>query len=90
MSKEENIIKSLELLQKISLKNNSIRAMKHIPAQKGRYRKYPEDVHPALVEALKEKGFSKLYSHQHQAWLLLKKEKNIAVVTPTASGKTLC
>ena len=60
MSKEERIIKSLELLQKISLKNNSIRAMKHIPAQEGRYRKYPEDVHPALVEALKEKGFSKL------------------------------
>ena len=90
MSKEERIIKSLELLQKISLKNNSIRAMKHIPAQEGRYRKYPEDVHPALVEALKEKGFSKLYSHQHQSWQLLKKEKNIAVVTPTASGKTLC
>ena len=90
MSKEENIIKSLELLQKISLKNNSIRAMKHIPAQEGRYRKYPEDVHPTLVEALKEKGFSKLYSHQHQSWNLLKKEKNIAVVTPTASGKTLC
>ncbi len=90
MSKEESIIKSLELLQKISLKSNSIRAMKHIPAQEGRYRKYPEDVHPALVEALKEKGFSKLYSHQHQSWHLLKKEKNIAVVTPTASGKTLC
>ena len=90
MSKEENIIKSLELLQKISLKNNSIRAMKHIPAQEGRYCKYPTEVHPALVEALKEKGFSKLYSHQHQSWHLLKKEKNIAIVTPTASGKTLC
>jgi len=90
MSKEESIIKSLELLQKTSLKSNSIRAMKHIPAQEGRYRKYPEDVHPALVDALKEKGFSKLYSHQHQSWRLLKKEKNITVVTPTASGKTLC
>jgi len=90
MSKEKNIIKSLEILQEMSLKNNSIRAMKHIPAQEGRYRKYPIEVHPALVEALKEKGFSKLYSHQHQSWHLLKKEKNIAVVTPTASGKTLC
>ena len=90
MSKEKNIIKSLEILQEMSLKNNSIRAMKHIPAQEGRYRKYPTEVHPALVEALKEKGFSKLYSHQHQSWHLLKKEKNIAVVTPTASGKTLC
>lgn len=90
MSKEESIIKSLEILQEMSLKNNSIRAMKHIPAQEGRYCKYPTDVHPVLVEALKEKGFSKLYSHQHQSWQLLKKEKNIAVVTPTASGKTLC
>jgi DEAD/DEAH box helicase domain-containing protein len=90
MSREENLIKSLELLKKIGLKNESLRDIKHIPARKGRFQEYPDNVHPALVNALKEKGFSKLYIHQRESWELLKDEKNIVVVTPTASGKTLC
>ncbi len=90
MSKEENLAKSLEILKEIGIKNESIRAIKHLPAQKGQYREYPPDVHPALVEAFKEKGFSQLYSHQQNTWKFLKKGKNVVVVTPTASGKTLC
>ena len=90
MSREENLLKSLEFLKEIGIKNDSIRAIKHLPAQEAQYREYPPEVHPALVEALKEKGFLKLYTHQHLSWHLLKEGKNIAVVTPTASGKTLC
>ena len=90
MPKQENLIKSLELLKEIGLKNDSIRAIKHLPAREGEYLEYPADVQPALTEALQEKGFSKLYSHQHSSWKLLKDGKNIVVVTPTASGKTLC
>ncbi len=90
MSKEENLAKSLEILKEIGVKNESIRAIKHLPAQEGQYREYPPDIHPALVEAFHEKGFSQLYSHQHSSWEQLKKGKNIVVVTPTASGKTLC
>ncbi|HDZ27509.1 MAG TPA: DEAD/DEAH box helicase, partial [Candidatus Aminicenantes bacterium] len=90
MSREESLLKSLELLKDIGVKNDSIRAIKHIPAQEGQYCEYPSDVHPALAKALKEKGFLKLYTHQHLSWRLLKEGKNIVVVTPTASGKTLC
>ncbi|NIO49210.1 MAG: DEAD/DEAH box helicase [Candidatus Aminicenantes bacterium] len=90
MSREENLLKSLEFLKEIGVKNDSIRAIKHIPAQEGQYCEYPPEVHPALAEALKEKGFLKLYTHQHLSWRLLKEGKNIIVVTPTASGKTLC
>jgi DEAD/DEAH box helicase domain-containing protein len=90
MPKQENLIKSLELLKEIGLKNDSIRAIKHLPAREGKYLEYPADVQPALADALQEKGFSKLYSHQHGSWKLLKEGKNIVVVTPTASGKTLC
>jgi len=90
MTREENLLESLELLRKIGLKHDSIRTIKHLPAQEGRYQDYPSDIHPALPEALKEKGFLKLYSHQHSSWEALKEGKNIVVVTPTASGKTLC
>jgi len=90
MSREENLAKSLKTLKEIGVKNESIRAIKHLPTREGQYREYPSDVHPKLVEALKKKEFSRLYSHQHSSWELLKKGKSIAVVTPTASGKTLC
>ncbi len=90
MFKEDNLIKSLEILKEIGVKGESIRAIKHIPAQQGQYQEYPPDAHPVLVNALKEKGFSSLYIHQHSSWERLKKGENIVVVTPTASGKTLC
>ncbi|MFQ6037197.1 MAG: DEAD/DEAH box helicase [Candidatus Aminicenantales bacterium] len=90
LAEDENLMKSLELLKEVGVKNQSITAIKHIPAREGRTREYPQDIHPALVEALKEKGFQRLYTHQYESYELLKNGKNIVVVTPTASGKTLC
>ena len=90
MKKEENLLKSLELLKEIGIKNNSIRAIKHLPPREGRYEDYPPEIHPALIKSLKEKGFSQLYTHQYLSWKLLQEGKNTVVVTPTASGKTLC
>lgn len=90
MSRDDNLIKSLEELKKIGIINDSITAIKHIPARQGRYMAYPSDVHPALIKALQEKGFSRLYTHQNLSWQLIKEGKNIVIVTPTASGKTLC
>jgi DEAD/DEAH box helicase domain-containing protein len=90
MSNEEKILRSLELIKDIGYKSDSIRAIKHLPAQEGKYRDYPDDVHPALREALVAKGFTSLFSHQRSSWEALREGKNIVVVTPTASGKTLC
>jgi DEAD/DEAH box helicase domain-containing protein len=90
MSREENLLKSLAFLKEMGFKNDSIRAIKHLPALEGYYEDYPHEIHPSLVEALKQKGFLKLYTHQHASFKSLKEGKNIVVVTPTASGKTLC
>jgi len=90
MGREENLIKSLEMLQEISLKNDSLRAIKHLPAQEGNYQDYPKEIHPALIKAFREKGFERLYTHQYSSWEALRQGKNVVVVTPTASGKTLC
>jgi DEAD/DEAH box helicase domain-containing protein len=90
MSREENLLKSLEALKDIGVKNDSITAIKHTPAQEGRYREYPDEIHPALVGALKEKGFTRPYSHQYHSYEHIRAGRNIVVVTPTASGKTLC
>ncbi len=90
MNKETNIEKALEELREMGLIEDSITAVKHIPAKEGSFRDYPPEIHPDLVKAFKEKGFDRLYSHQYLSFQLIRENKNVVVVTPTASGKTLC
>ena len=90
MPREEDLLKCLDELQAMSLKSNSITAFKHIPAQAAKFREYPDDAEPGLVKALQDRGYSKLYSHQRSSWEALREGKNVVIVTPTASGKTLC
>jgi DEAD/DEAH box helicase domain-containing protein len=48
----------------------------------------PDDLHPALLEALRRTGVDRLYSHQAEA-LAAAREGNTIVTTGTASGKSL-
>ncbi len=61
-----------------------------IPARQGQYSDLPSELHPALSAALKKRGISRLYTHQALCYQHVRAGKNITVVTPTASGKTLC
>jgi len=54
------------------------------------YADIPESLHRKLVEALHQKGVQKLYSHQCSAVDAILNRKHTVIVTPTASGKTLC
>jgi DEAD/DEAH box helicase domain-containing protein len=67
-----------------------IRAIHHQPASEGEYADIPAAVHPALREALERQGVVRLYSHQAAAFEQVEEGHNVVVVTPTASGKTLC
>ncbi|MCI0416790.1 DEAD/DEAH box helicase [bacterium] len=51
---------------------------------------FPASVPSKLVEALQQRSIAKPYSHQAASWRKLSDGKNVVVVTPTASGKTLC
>jgi DEAD/DEAH box helicase domain-containing protein len=61
-----------------------------LPAKKGDYRDFPEDLDNKIAKALKSRGIQKLYSHQEAAWRSIQQKQHTVVVTPTASGKTLC
>jgi DEAD/DEAH box helicase domain-containing protein len=50
----------------------------------------PAELHPGLVAALHSRGIDRLYSHQAEAWSAVRQGRHLVVVTPTASGKTLC
>jgi DEAD/DEAH box helicase domain-containing protein len=67
-----------------------ITAVRHFPARDATFAPMPEWVNSALAAAYASKGISQLYSHQAAAAELVRSSKNIVVVTPTASGKTLC
>jgi DEAD/DEAH box helicase domain-containing protein len=65
-------------------------AIKHIPAREAQFRPMPEWVRPELAAAYRAKGIEQLYSHQAAAAESARAGKDFVVVTPTASGKTLC
>src|ERR1700728_1337505 len=64
--------------------------IKHIPAREAEFRPVPPWVRPELAAAYRAKGIDRLYSHQAAAAELARAGKDFVVVTPTASGKTLC
>lgn len=50
----------------------------------------PDGLPAALVGALEKRGIDRLYSHQAEAYEAARQGRHCVVVTPTASGKTLC
>ncbi|WP_079248225.1 DEAD/DEAH box helicase [Lysobacter antibioticus] len=61
-----------------------------LPGREGRYAPLPEDLPEPLRRALRARGIERLYSHQAEAWAATQAGEDVAVVTPTASGKSLC
>lgn len=67
-----------------------ITGMITVPGREGRYAAFPDDLPPRLAQALRARGVDRLYSHQAEAWTRTQRGEDVVVVTPTASGKTLC
>ncbi|KYO67783.1 DEAD/DEAH box helicase [Thermovenabulum gondwanense] len=80
----------LENLKKKESFVKNVTYWKVIPAKEGEYFPFPEQIDGKLIRALVEKGIKNLYSHQRKAIDEVLKGNNAVVVTPTASGKTLC
>jgi DEAD/DEAH box helicase domain-containing protein len=65
-------------------------AVRHYPAREAQWAEFPEWLHADLRAAYQAKGIRKLYTHQAAAAEAVHAGKNVVIVTPTASGKTLC
>ncbi len=61
-----------------------------VPAKPARLAPFPEGIDPRIPAVLRARGVQSLYTHQRQAIDAVLRGEHIAVVTPTASGKTLC
>jgi DEAD/DEAH box helicase domain-containing protein len=70
--------------------NSPVRAIRHQPARAGQFRPLPASLDDRLRAACHRRGIDQLYSHQAAAIEQVLDGRNVTVVTPTASGKTLC
>jgi DEAD/DEAH box helicase domain-containing protein len=68
----------------------SVAARHVLPAQPAVHAPIPGWLDERLVAALERRGIGALYSHQAEALEALRAGQDVAIVTPTASGKSLC
>jgi len=64
--------------------------IQHLPAREAVWADFPSDLDPRLRQVLEAQGIRRLYAHQAEAWRLVRAGHSVVIVTPTASGKTLC
>ena len=76
--------------QWMTVPDSPIRAIKHLPARDGQFVDMPSPIAEPLRRALATRGITRLYTHQGEAFDHAQANRNAVIVTPTASGKTLC
>jgi DEAD/DEAH box helicase domain-containing protein len=69
---------------------NQIAHIEQIASRQQSYGELAEPLHPTLHSYLEAAHLLPLYSHQAQAINAARSAKNVFIVTPAASGKTLC
>jgi DEAD/DEAH box helicase domain-containing protein len=67
-----------------------ITAVRRFPAREAQWANFPGWLHADLIAAYAAKGVRRPYTHQADAAEAVHVGKNVVIVTPTASGKTLC
>lgn len=61
-----------------------------LPARPAVYEPFPDSLDPRLLPVLEKRGVHQLYRHQAHAICEVLAGRDVVVVTPTASGKTMC
>ncbi len=61
-----------------------------IPPRDAQYAEFPSHLDPAIQTVMRARGIERLYTHQAEAVERSLAGEHVVVVTPTASGKTLC
>ena len=61
-----------------------------LPPREAQYAAFPENLDQRLIPVLQKRGIHQLYTHQAHAVKSVLAGQDVVVVTPTASGKTMC
>ena len=85
-----NLSQLLEKLKGDPFFMENVTAWRTLPAKEAKYAPWPQDIDPRLPKALVQHGVHQLYTHQAACLEAARNGEDYVVVTPTASGKTLC
>ncbi len=81
------------VLERLLEEPSLVRGVVHheiVPARQAAYADVPAWLDPRIRAGLAARGIDRLYSHQAEAIEAVRAGRDVVVVTPTASGKTLC
>ncbi len=70
--------------------DHHVTAVRRLPEVAAQYAPFPEGLDSRLTSALATRGISQLYTHQAEVIGHALAGRHAVVITPTASGKTLC
>lgn len=82
-----SVIDLIESLERDKWFSQQISEHRYIPPLKPRYAKI--EINEKLREILRDDGIERFWSHQAEAIEMVRQGKNVVVMTPTASGKSL-
>ena len=83
------VLKALEIERTLGAEP-VLAALRRFPPQEARHADFPEDLDPRLADVMRLRGVDRPYTHQREAFDAVRAGRDTVVVTPTASGKTLC
>ena len=61
-----------------------------LPARAADFADFPDWLDPRIVDGLGRRGIARPYTHQAEAIEIAHRGEDVVIVTPTASGKSLC
>ncbi|HEX8682705.1 MAG TPA: DEAD/DEAH box helicase [Ardenticatenaceae bacterium] len=85
-----SVLRTLERLREQPELERCVTHWERIPARAAAFAPVPVTLDPRLRAALRRRGIEALYTHQAEAVEAAERGEDVVVVTPTASGKTLC
>ncbi|MBK7141202.1 MAG: DEAD/DEAH box helicase [bacterium] len=85
-----NLEQIIDLLRNDTEVSDNISHWKSFSPKPAVYADFPTELNDRLVATLKARNIRQLYSHQADAVRAVIGGEDVVVVTPTASGKTLC
>ncbi len=85
-----NLSQLLDYLRQDEAFMQNVTCWRTLPKREAVFAPFPQGLDERVIPALQKHHITQLYSHQADAFSAIQEGRDVVIVTPTASGKTLC
>ncbi len=85
-----NLSQLLDYLRQDEAFMQNVTCWRTLPKREAVFAPFPDGLDERVIPALQRHHITQLYAHQADAFSAIQEGKDVVIVTPTASGKTLC